>query len=344
MNRRQFLQFTLVGIGSSSACATSVPTKTDEIFMYNHLNRLKHEDAFQEYLTIHRPNSRFEFHKINPDNDAEMRNIIIDIRKRKPSLIYTWGTLSTLRIAGKIEDIENGKGDYITDIPIVFVSVTQPVAVGIVRDLQHPGRNVTGVSHIVPLHMQIKTMREYRPFKKLGNIYNSLEPNSVWVRDTMAGMASKEGFQFISYSVPLDANKKLQPEAIPDLLKTLKSEGAEWLYLGPDSYVAGIQRKVVVDVCYEIGLPIFAATEGPVLESKALVGLFVKHQYLGAYAAQKAKLILEGKKPDSIPIDTPQKFSLIVNMDAAEHYGLLPPAGMLDLAETARPLTQGKIK
>ncbi len=344
MNRRQFMQLTIASAFAPSVIAGNSTDKEESIFMYNPLGRLKHDDAFEEYLKIHRPNAKFYFQKINLEDEGAMREVIADIRRRRPALIYTWGTLATLRIAGKIEDIEKGRGDHISDIPIVFVSVTQAAAVGIVRDLQRPGRNVTGVSHIVPLHMQIKAIREYRPFTKLGMIYNPLEPNSVWVRDNLLSMASKEMFTLISYPVPLDANKKLQPEAIPELLKAVKAEGAEWLYLGPDAYVAGAQRKTVVDVCYEIGLPIFAVTEGPVLESKALFGLFIKHQYLGAHAAQKAKLILEGKKPDSIPIETPQKFSMVINMDAAEHYGLMPPAGMVDLAEIARPLSQGKVK
>lgn len=343
MNRRRFLELAFIGAVTPPIFAAN-EGKEDKIFMYNPLGRLKHDDAFEEYLKVHRPKASFYFQKLDLGNEVAMRQVLSDIRRLRPSLIYTWGTLATLRIAGKIEDIENKRGDYIDDIPIVFVSVTEPVTVGIVRNLQHPGRNVTGVSHIVPLHMQLKAIREYRPFTKLGMVYNPLEPNSIWILNSLLSMATKEGFTLIAYPVPLDASKKLQPEFIPSLLRTLKDKGAQWLYLGPDAYVAGTQRKVVVDVCYEIGLPIFAVTEGPVLESKALFGLFVKHQYLGAHAAQKAKLILEGKNPGSIPIETPQKFSLVINMDAAEHYKLLPPAGMLDLAEISRPLSQGKLK
>jgi putative tryptophan/tyrosine transport system substrate-binding protein len=248
MKRRQFMQCLLASTVAPSAFRASAATTEDTIFMYNPLRRLKHDDAFEEYLKIHRPNARFFWQKIDLDNEAAMRDVIADIRKRRPSLIYTWGTLATMRIAGKIEDVENGRGDHISDIPIVFVSVTQPAAVGIVRDLQHPRRNVTGVSHIVPIHMQLKAIREYRAFTKLGMVYNPLEPNSIWVRDRLLSMAPKEGFTLSAYPVPLDANKKLQPEGIPALLKTLKSEGAQWLYLGPDAYVAGAQRKVVVDV------------------------------------------------------------------------------------------------
>lgn len=344
MKRRQLLKLAVASLGTPFAIARPDTTSDIRIFMYSPQGRTRVEEAFEEYLRIHRPDARFYFHDVVPADEALMHRAIEDIRRQRPTLVYTWGTLTTLRIAGRIEDIENGRGDHISDIPIVFASVTQPVAAGIVRECQHPGRNVTGISHIVPLEMQVKTIGAYRAFTKLGMIYNPAEPNSVWVRDGLFSVAHKAGFTLIAYAVPLDSTGKPQGAAIPSLLKAIKAEGATWLYMGPDAFIAGAQQRTqVVDVCYEIGLPIFAATEGPVKASKALLGLFIRHEHIGAHAARKAKLILEGRKPESIPIDTPQKFSLVVNMDAADHYGLMPPAGMLDLAETARPITQGGI-
>ena len=342
--RNQILRIVFSAVTATFLLPNLSSAAEEKIFMYNPFGRLKHDDAFEEYLRLHRPNARFYNYKVNPDNEVEMQAVIADIRKQKPSLIYTWGTPTTLRIAGKIDDVAKRNGDYIYDIPIVFVSVTQPVTAGLVRNLENPNRNVTGTVHIAPIPLQLNTIRQYRPFTKLGMVYNPLEPNSLWVKEVLTDIATKEKFTLLAYPVPVNANGKLQPEAIPDLLRNIKSQGAEWLYLGPDAYVAGFQRKTVVDVCWDIGLPIFAVTEGPVSESKALLGLFVHHQHLGAHAARKAKLILEGKNPGSIPIDTPQQFSLVINMDAAEHYNMLPPAGMVDLADLARPLTQGKTK
>lgn len=316
----------------------------DIIFMYNPFGRLKYDVIFEEYLRLHRPNAKFYSFKINPDNDEEMQQVIADIRKRQPSLIYIWGTLASLKIAGTIEDMEQKKGNYITDIPIVVMSVTQPAVVGLVRDLTNPGRNVTGISHIVPIPLQLDAIRRYRPFTKLGMVYNPLEPNSIWVRDVLTELAENNKFSLVAYPVSTDIRGNLQPESIPGLLKKIKTQGVDWLYLGPDAYVAGTHRKTVVDTCWDIKLPIFSTTAGPAIESKALLGLFVRHHHLGAHAGRKAKLILEGKNPATIPIETPQLFSLVVNMDAAEHLGMLPPTEMLDLAEIARPLTQGKMQ
>lgn len=306
----------------------------ETIFMYNPFGSLKHDEAFEAYLKIHRPDTRFVHFKSNPADSSVMEQQFTQLSEARPNLIYSWGTPTTLAISGKIKDI-----------PIVFVSVSDPVAVGLVGKLAKPAGNLTGTINVAPLEMQLKTIRQYKDFQKLGMLYNPLEPNSLALLKKMQKLSKSQGFKLIAYPVALKAGvKEPDPQSIPRILQEIQGQGAQWLYLGPDAYVAGVERKRVVDTCWDLRLPIFAATEGPVSESKALLGLFIEHRLLGEHTARKAKLILEGKSAGTIPIDSPAHVSLIINLDVAEHLNMLPPENLKYLAHIARPLSQGSRK
>src|SRR5579859_1636939 len=66
------------------------------------------------------------------------------------------------------------------DIPIVFTAVTDPVAAQLVKDPEHPGGNVTGVTDATPMPGQVQLIQQVAPkAKKIGFIYNPGEANSV---------------------------------------------------------------------------------------------------------------------------------------------------------------------
>ncbi len=79
---------------------------------------------------------------------ADQPALVAQLRRLAPDLIYTWDTPTTLAVAGPVG------GDpvqYIRNIPVVFTSVSDPIAAGLVSNLERPGRNVTGVIPLAPL-------------------------------------------------------------------------------------------------------------------------------------------------------------------------------------------------
>ena len=65
------------------------------------------------------------------------------------------------------------------EIPVVFGTVTDPVAAGLVTTVEHGEGNVTGMSDELPSVQQIKMFAEIAGIKTLGYIYTSNEDNSV---------------------------------------------------------------------------------------------------------------------------------------------------------------------
>src|SRR5688572_4111953 len=141
------------------------------------------------------------------------------------------------------------------------------------------------------------------------------------------------GFQVIARPFKLDASKKVTNEGAADMVREMKQQGADWLYLPPDSYLNTQTKGLIIPAAMEVKLPTFASTEG-LMETGALMGLVARYHSIGQFTAYKAEQILLQKLPPSrIPVETLTRFSLQVRMDAAEQLKLPPPLPMFNYAE-----------
>lgn len=85
--------------------------------------------------------------------------------------------------------------------------------------------------------------------------------------------------------------------------------GAEWLYLGPDTFIGYTHRKLVTFYAVTVDLPTFTANQSAIRDGFALYGLYSPVDNLGKYAASKAGAILLGQiQTFQMPVDTLQKF------------------------------------
>jgi putative ABC transport system substrate-binding protein len=289
------------------------------------------EAGFKDYLRRRGIPTRYTIS--NPQGDPrQLAEIRADIQRQRPDLIYTYGTPQTLGIAGRWDDPSTA--GYITDIPVVFTFVASPVDAGIVRALDHPGRNVTGTIHIAPMAVQLNTLLTYRKIARLGVLYNPAEHNSVLVVEELRREVPLHAVTLLEAPVPLDATGHPTAAAIPDLIQGLAGQGAEMLYIGPDTFVAGIHRELVAETALAARLPTFSVTETIVRKNGALFGLTSSASAIGRFTALKAaKILVEGKRPDEIPVETLQRFSILINMPTARALQFYPPMGLLNLAE-----------
>lgn len=248
----------------------------------------------------------------------------------RPDLIYVWGTPATVALVGK--QGETNPARHVTDIPVVFTMVSSPLAVRLVDASLLSGRNITGASHVVPLADQLKAMRTYRRFGRLAVIYNPVEANSLINVAELRDAARQGGFNLIEEPVPL-VDGKPDPAELGGLLARLAAKDAQFLYLGPDSFI-GANSGAITDMALELKLPTFSATEPPLRKASALFGLVSRYDNLGRLTAHKAAQILRDKKrPGDIPVETLKRFSLVIRMDIARRLNFYPPISMLDYAE-----------
>ncbi|WP_325001830.1 ABC transporter substrate-binding protein [Ramlibacter sp.] len=258
--------------------------------------------------------------------------LVAQVRRLAPDLVYSWGTGTTLALAGA-HDAPNA-GDFIRDVPIVFTEVTDPVGSKLVRQLDPPGRNVTGVSHVAPLPVQLNAMRNYRPFSRVGYIVNPKEPNTQLVLQSMRQLAAGMHFDIVAETVPLDPAGNPDPTALPAIVRRIAAQKVDFLYVPPSTFLAFTHRDLLTQAALEAKVPTFCSTESVVRQARCMFGLFSNGSNIGRFAAYKAVQVLADRTPvERIPAETLQRFSLLINMPTAKALQLYPPLGLLNVAE-----------
>lgn len=253
------------------------------------------------------------------------------VREAKPDLIYVWGTPTSLALAGKADAPPS---DAIRDIPIVFTEVTDPVGAGLMPSLDKHNDNITGVSHVAPLPVQLNAIRAYHSFTRLGYLHNPAEPNSALVREQLQKLAAEQKFELVNADIPVNASGEPDVGALPRLIQGIALRKADFLYIGPSTLLAFTHRDLVTRSALEAHLPTFCATESIVRQASCMFGLFSNGANIGRFAASKAMQILVKHQPASqIPASTLQRFSLLINMDTARRLDMYPPMLLLNVAE-----------
>jgi len=271
---------------------------------------------------------------------ADQPGLIARLRQLAPDLICTYGAPSTTAVVGLVD---SDPRKYIRDIPVVFTSVADPIAARLVTDLGRPGRNVTGVSPIAPLPIQLNAIGAYRPYRALGFLYDDTRPSSQAIRTQLRALARTRGFILIDQPVPRSAEGNLDLEAIPALVGDIKARGADFLYIGPDTFLTAPMQDAVTHAALANGLPTFAALESTVRTSGALAGLFSPQAAIGRLAASKAlRLLTREASPADEPIEPLQHFSPLINMRTARILRTYPPLLLLDVAEVVADNSHGR--
>lgn len=320
----------LGGLGSA-ADAGAASGKT--VFMVLWRGETDAEKGFRGYLIDHERLRPEDFVVRDCAGDTgKLPGIIAEIDARRPDLIYAFGTTVTLALAGTYDAAPVGGG--IADIPIVFGLVAKPFDPEL-RLAKTPlsGRNLTGVSHLVPLHAQLRVLKETFPLRVLGVIYNPAEKNSVAQVEELAAEEIRAGYRLLSEPFPLSASRRPDLTKLGEMTSRLAAGGANVVYLPSDSFVIA-NAKAIVEALHARQLPTFSVTEDPIRRGGALLGVISRYSTVGEFAAYKAEQILfAGKKAGEIPIETLSRHSLIVNLAAVKRLHTYPPLSILRLAE-----------
>lgn len=298
------------------------------------------EVGFRDYLT--QRGIPFEMTLRNLDRDrGKAPAFVEEIKQTRPDLVYTWGTGTTLSIVGPRDTDTPEK--FVRDIPGVFTLVAYPKEAGIVQDFATPGRSVTGVAFLAPVEAQLNTIRAYRPctaeednscFRKIAVIYDETAGNSrINVEDLRAAIAESGDLELLELPVPLGEDGKPDPEKLSDTIRRAKREGADVLYMGPDSFLT-VHRKEYTELAIQLNLPVFASTEAPLRGARAMFGLVTDYYTLGKLTALQAERVLvEGRRPDSVPVARLARYKLWINQDVMRTLGLYPPMRMITVAD-----------
>lgn len=207
--------------------------------------------------------------------------------------------------------------------PFIFTAVTDPVAAGLVKDLQNPPKGVTGVSDLLPVEEHIRMVLSYDPsIKKLGLLYNAGEANSKATIASVKGLQDKLGFTTVEATASKTA----------DVFQAAKSlvGRVDAIFIPTDNTIISALESVL-KVGIQNKLPVFAADVDSVKRGAvAAMGFdYYRHGYQTGGVVEK---ILKGAAPESIPVQFQKDLQLHINAASSQKMGLTPPDALLKKA------------
>lgn len=205
-----------------------------------------------------------------------------------------------------------------TDIPVVFNSVSDAVAAGIVQSNEKPGVNCTGSSDVLPLEQQMKMIRAFLPkAKKIGVLYTTSEPNSVSQLAKFKGLAPKYNFEIIGVGVT--AASEVAAAAATAILK-----GADCINNFTDNNVVD-NLSTVLKAANSAKIPVFGSEEEQV-KNGCLASESIDYKALGAETGKMAAKILRGEaKASELPVFMSKDCAPVYNPTVMKNLGLTLP-------------------
>lgn len=213
----------------------------------------------------------------------------------------------------------------IQDKPVLFTAVTDAVSAELVESNEKPGGNLTGTSDMAPISEQIDLLKELVPdAKSVGIVYSSGEVNSQVQVEEFTEIAGGKDLQVKTQTVSSANEIQQAVEALGDV---------DAIYVPTDNMVvAGIAS--LVGVAEQKQIPVIAAESGTV-EGGAAATLGIDYFALGKQTGEMAIEILEnGGDPATMPVQTANEFTYVINEEAAEAQGITIPSEILSEAET----------
>ena len=226
-------------------------------------------------------------------------------------------------------DLDTAKALLAADsgIPVVFVNVADPVGAGLVPALERPGSGVTGVCQpeLGASTQWPEMLRRIAPnVMRMAILHDpdaKPDQNRIAAIQTVAPAVGIEAFG-------VDAKSFRELERAVAGFSRSPNGG---LIVGM-SGLSSRERSAIVQLAARFKLPaiyadrLFVASGGLISHGPDL-----KEQY--RMAADYADRILKGEKPADLPVQTPAKFSTVINLKTAKALGLAVPPGLRELAD-----------
>ncbi|WP_086999900.1 ABC transporter substrate-binding protein [Rhizobium sullae] len=209
------------------------------------------------------------------------------------------------------------------DIPVVFTAVSDPLGAQLVKDMDKPGGNVTGLSDMSPVAEHVALIKEILPeAKTVGYLYNSGEANSVSLLAVLKVEAEKAGMRVVESAATKSAE-------VQGAARSLVGR-ADAIYVPTDNTIISALEGAVA-VAAESKLPLFTADTDSVSRG-SVAALGFNYYDVGKQTGDVVVRVLKGENPGDIPVKVAAGSDLVINKAAAQKMGVTLPESVLKRA------------
>jgi ABC-type uncharacterized transport system substrate-binding protein len=265
-------------------------------------------DGLKSFGYVEGKNVRIEYRRAEGQFD-QLPALAADLVARQVSVIVAFFSVTAARAAT-------------TTIPIVFLTIGNPVQDGLVASPDRPGGNMTGVTLRNPelARERQALLRELLPQAKVFARLQNPKITEAWGSATIA----KDPISELGVDV-VAVNASTESEIEPAIASAAEKQ-AEALYVTPDATFFN-KRDVLVASLMRHRMPAVFQDRDSVQ-----AGGLISHggngvdanRLLGTYVGR----VLKGEKPSELPIVAP-KTDLVINLKTAKAFGLDVPQSLL---------------
>jgi putative ABC transport system substrate-binding protein len=206
------------------------------------------------------------------------------------------------------------------DIPIVFSAVTDPVGAQLIKSMEKPGGNVTGLSDMSPIAEHLALLKEILPsIKTVGFLYNSGEANSVSTLAVFKAEAEKAGITVVESAATKTAEVQGATRALVGKVDAV--------YVPTDNTIISALESAV-GVAVESKMPLFTADTDSVSRG-AIAALGFNYYDVGKQTGEIVVRVLKGEAVGDIPTTVAKGTDLVVNKGAAAKMGVTLPEAVV---------------
>jgi putative ABC transport system substrate-binding protein len=207
-------------------------------------------------------------------------------------------------------------------IPIVFVTVSDPIGSGFATSLTHPGGNITGFTFVESAMggKWVELLREIAPSTgHVALLFNpATAPPLKFYMPSIQAAASAFGIQVLV--TPVHAKKEIEP-----VVAAQAHDAGGSLIVMPDAFNAA-NHELIISLVARYGVPALYGND--FARSGGLISYGSDFAETFHLAAGYVDRILRGAKAGELPIQLPTKFNLTINLRTAKALGLTVPQSL----------------
>jgi putative ABC transport system substrate-binding protein len=212
-------------------------------------------------------------------------------------------------------------------VPVVMLSINDPVGTGLIASLARPGGYTTGMAtlneDLTPKLVEFQ--REVIPKAiTIAALFNPANPTNPMFLDNLRTVAAPMGMQVLPFALK-------SPGELDSVFATLVAQHPDTLQLVADSGNLDLSDRIAA-LALAHRLPSFS-TITSYAEFGGLMAYGVSLRSLFIRATSFVKRILDGAKPGDLPVEQPTKIELVINLKTAKALGLSIPATLLTRAD-----------
>ncbi|MGE3320444.1 MAG: ABC transporter substrate-binding protein [Candidatus Berkiella sp.] len=204
----------------------------------------------------------------------------------------------------------------ITDIPLIFTDITEPVAAGLLKDPKQPNGNLTGASDRQDLHVVLAFAQRILPkAKRVGLLYATSEANDIALVEMMKKAAKELDMEVVC--IPVDHARD-----VPMRMQALKDK-VDFMYVGVSGAIQP-SLPAIVQEADRMNIPVFNANEEAVKQHQVLASFGVSYYQVGVNTAELLAKLLQDKPLASLqPIfPKPEDHQGFISKKRALRYGI----------------------